>query len=92
MLKNALEATLTDGKITIGCNSNKEHVFWVHNPTFIPEKNQLQIFQRSFSTKGGNRGLGTYSMKLLGENYLKGQVGFVSNENTGTKFYIKFKK
>jgi len=92
MLKNALEATPMGAEVTIGCNSNEELIFWVYNPAAIPQKDQLQIFQRSFSTKGVNRGLGTYSMKLLGENYLKGQVGFVSNDNAGTKFYIKFKK
>ncbi len=92
MLKNALEAKPIDGIVTIGCNSAQEHIFWVHNPAIILQKDQLQIFQRSFSTKGVNRGLGTYSMKLLGENYLNGQVGFVSNDKAGTKFYIKFKK
>lgn len=93
MLKNALEATPAEGDVCIGCNSeNKTLIFWVHNNAFIPEKDQLQIFQRSFSTKGVNRGLGTYSMKLLGENYLKGSVGFESNMNKGTIFYIKFSK
>ena len=34
-----------------------------------------RIFQRSFSTKAERgRGLGTYSMKLLGEGYLHGRV------------------
>lgn len=38
----------------------------------MPRTSQLQIFQRSFSTKGKGRGLGTYSIKLLTERYLKG--------------------
>jgi len=92
MLKNALEASPIRSTVNIGCQSKKELVFWVQNEAYIPEKDQMQIFQRSFSTKGINRGLGTYSMKLLGENYLKGKVGFVSNMVTGTKFHIKFPK
>jgi sensor histidine kinase regulating citrate/malate metabolism len=55
----------------------------------IPSVAQKQIFQRSFSTKGSNRGLGTYSMKLLGENYLKGAVDFESDEEDRTTFYVK---
>lgn len=46
----------------------------------------LQIFQRSFSTKGGGRGIGTYSVKLLTENYLQGRVAFVSTAEAGTTF------
>jgi sensor histidine kinase regulating citrate/malate metabolism len=61
----------------------------VHNQGFIPKDVQLQIFQRSFSTKGEGRGIGTYSMKLLGEKYLKGKVRFESLDKNGTTFYIE---
>jgi signal transduction histidine kinase len=47
-----------------------------------------QVFQRSFSTKGSNRGLGTYSMKLLGENYMGGKISFESIIGKGTTFYF----
>jgi sensor histidine kinase regulating citrate/malate metabolism len=47
------------------------------------------MFKRSFTTKGIGRGLGTYSMKLLGEKYLKGKVGFESSKQNGTTFYIE---
>ena len=47
-----------------------------------------QIFQRSFSTKGPGRGLGTYSVKLFTEQYLKGKVGFESLEGKGTTFFV----
>jgi signal transduction histidine kinase len=62
--------------------------FWVHNPGFIPKETQLQIFERSFTTKGRGRGLGTFSMKLLGEHYLGGKVGFSSDKKEGTTFWI----
>ncbi len=50
---------------------------------------RLQIFQRSFSTKGGGRGIGTYSMKLLTEKYLHGEIHFTSTNPKGTTFYIE---
>jgi sensor histidine kinase regulating citrate/malate metabolism len=52
----------------------------------MPRAVQLQIFQRSFSTKGNGRGLGTYSMKLLSERYLNGRVTFKSSSRDGTVF------
>jgi signal transduction histidine kinase len=51
---------------------------------------QLGVFQRSFSTEGSGRGLGTCSMKLIGERYLDGNVWFESSEEKGTVFYAEF--
>jgi hypothetical protein len=66
MLKNALEASKPGDVVTMGCRSRDVGVeFWVHNELPIAEENKARIFTRSFSTKGPNRGLGTYSMKLL---------------------------
>ena len=88
MIKNALEASSNDEKVTIGCSKKDSEVeFWVHNPGYIPRNIQLQIFTRSFSTKGSGRGLGTYSMKLL-SHFLKGKVYFSSLKENGTKFMI----
>lgn len=92
LIKNALEAINQSEIVTIGATKkNEEIVLWVHNPGLIPWENQLQIFQRSFSTKGAGRGLGTYSAKLLCENYLKGKVDFTSTEPEGTTFFIRLK-
>jgi len=89
-LKNALEATPEHGKVKIGCSvTNRDIIIWVHNTGFIRREIQLQIFMRSFSTKDHNRGLGTYSMKLLTEKYLGGKISFETNEKNGTKFFIK---
>ncbi len=91
MLKNAVEATPANGTITIGCTELENEVeFWVHNPVYIPREIQLQIFKRSFSTKGAGRGLGTYSMKLLSERYLNGKVSFRSDEELGTVFMARY--
>lgn len=88
MTKNAAEASPKEGLVTLGCRDLKDGgvEFWVHNRGVIPREIQLQIFQRSFSTKGTGRGLGTHSIKLLGERYLGGQVSFSSSAEDGTTF------
>jgi signal transduction histidine kinase len=89
MIKNAMEASGTGDVVTVGCELIDGSIrFYVHNPGVIPKQVQLQLFERSFSTKGGGRGIGTYSMKLLGEEHLKGKVGFHSTEESGTRFWI----
>jgi len=89
MIKNALEATEPGGTVTAGVKSaDGSVVFSVHNEKAMPEDVRLQLFQRSFSTKGPGRGLGTYSIKLIGERYLGGRVGVTCDENVGTTFSI----
>jgi signal transduction histidine kinase len=91
MTKNALEASAPSETVTLGCELKEEQVeFWVHNPAYMPRPVQLQVFQRSFSTKGLGRGLGTYSMKLLTERYLNGSVSFTSSEEEGTTFFARY--
>ena len=60
--------------------------FWSHNRGVMPPEVQRQVFKRSFSTKGAGRGLGTYSMRLLTERYLCGEVSFTSHPTAGTTF------
>ncbi len=93
LLKNALEATQLNGTVTSGIRENEDKIiFWVKNDQLIPKDVQMQLFLRSFSTKGTGRGLGTYSIRLLTENYLEGKVSFVSNEAEGTVFSIELNK
>lgn len=93
MVKNALEATPTGQTVTIGCQGDDDQIhFTVHNPGHMSLDVQLQVFQRSFSTKGAGRGLGTYSMKLLTERYLKGRVSFESTPESGTTFRASYPK
>ena len=90
MIKNALEATHEEDEITIYCEIKTEHVtISVHNPACMTDSIQKQVFQRSFSTKGKGRGLGTYSMKLLSEKYLGGKVYFTSTQKNGTVFFLR---
>lgn len=89
MTKNALEATKESDTVTLRAEKLPVGTeFSVHNPGAMPEEVQLQVFDRSFSTKGQNRGLGTYSIRLFGEEYLGGKVSFHSDEASGTTFKI----
>jgi len=88
MTKNALEACEPGDVVTFSARKHGDMLrIRVHNPGQISRNLQLQIFQRSFSTKGAGRGLGTYSIKLLSEQFLGGKVGFESSESGGTTFY-----
>jgi hypothetical protein len=90
MTKNALEASPVGRTITIGCTRLESSVeFSVHNAGGMPREVQAQVFQRSFSTKGAGRGLGTYSIRLLTERYLGGEVSFTSSEEEGTTFRVR---
>lgn len=91
MVKNALEAINIGETVKLWYEKkNGNVIFYVHNPGFIPEHISMRIFKRSFSTKSERgRGIGTYSMKLFGERYLKGKVDFETSKDGGTTFYIQ---
>lgn len=90
LIKNALEATSAGKKIKLFASVKSDLVYFnIWNEGVIPDEIQLQIFQRSFSTKAkSGRGIGTYSVKLFVENYLKGKVFFESSEFQQTCFTI----
>lgn len=90
MVKNAIEAIVPNDQITISCVENGQNVrFEVHNNSHIPESAQQELFKRFYSTKQNGRGIGTYSMKLFGEKYLKGKVWFKSSLENGTSFFYE---
>ena len=90
MLKNALEATPAGGSVTVGARRHPggDAELTVHNTGFMPRQVQLQVFHRYFSTKGEGRGLGTWGMKLLAQEYLGGRVEFATNPVEGTTFSL----
>jgi signal transduction histidine kinase len=89
MVLNGLEASPKGSTVRVSLSLISDEVsISVINPGEIPKDVQLQIFNRSFSTKSrSGRGIGTYSMKLFGERYLGGRVGFTSNAGE-TTFHI----
>ena len=90
MVINALEAVPAGETVRVSLDVGAEEVcIKVTNRGEIPKDVQLRMFKRSFSTKGASgRGIGTYSMKLFGERYLGGRVGFRCL-NGETEFFIK---
>jgi signal transduction histidine kinase len=90
MVTNALEATDVGDHIEVWAEAAAGRTdFCVWNSRHIDESAALRVFQRNFSTKGGyGRGFGTYSMKLLGEQCLGGEVSFSSTEVGGTVFRL----
>ncbi|WP_374590720.1 ATP-binding protein [Aquabacterium sp.] len=94
MLINALEATDTLGHVRVEArDEGKDIVFSVWNARAIPPTLALRVFQRNFSTHHEpGRGLGTSSMKMLGEDLLGGHVSFISNEADGTTFVFTLPK
>lgn len=91
LVKNALEASEPGHAVTIAASATGSDIrISVHNDSVMPETVRLQIFRRSFSTKAAQgRGLGTYSVKLLTEGALQGDVDFVSREGEGTTFTVR---
>lgn len=90
LVKNALEATPRGGCVRIRAERGPHETrIAVHNPGCMPHHVKLQVFQRSFSTKGGEgRGVGTYSVRMFTEQYLGGRVRFESTEGAGTTFEV----
>lgn len=88
MIINALEATPENGEVKIWIEHEGGFLsFYVWNKKEIPPEAANRIFQRNFSTKEQpGRGVGTYSMKLLGEKILGGHVSFTTSEKEGTIF------
>ena len=90
MIKNACEASSEGQTITVDYKLSDENLtISVHNETVMSDQISKSIFKRSFSTKGEGRGLGTYSMRLLTERYLKGNIYFTTIEGEGTTFFVK---
>ncbi len=88
-VKNAVEASARDDVVGIDVRTAANGVeIVVHNPAHMPEEVQHQVFNRFYSTKGANRGLGTYSMLLFTETYLGGSISFETDGAEGTTFRI----
>lgn len=90
LIKNALEAINQNETVTIGTKYTDDSIlFWVQNNKVLPAEIKEKMFKRSFSTKGSGRGIGTYSVKLFTEKYLKGKAYFTSDKENGTIFFIE---
>jgi len=102
MVKNAFEATPAGGQVRLWCEresspngtavleSGDALAFHVHNPGRDSARSRRAYFPALVHHKAGTgHGLGTYSMKLLGERYLGGKVSFTTGAEAGTVFSIR---
>ena len=90
MLKNALEASAPGESVTVGARRQGEGqvAVSVHNDAVMPPEVRGRVFQRYFSTRGEGRGLGTWGMRLLAEEYLGGGIEMSSEPGQGTTFSL----
>jgi len=91
MVVNALEATPEKGSVRLWVDDQDASItFCVWNDGAIAKQAASRMFQRNFSTKdGAGRGLGTYAMKMICENYLDAQITFTTSEREGTAFHLQ---
>lgn len=61
------------------------------NGSGISEENKEKVFEPKFTTKSSGMGLGLAMVKNIVETY-NGSIGFVSKQNKGTIFNVRFPK
>jgi signal transduction histidine kinase len=90
MVTNGFEAVQKQQTVKVWMERKEQHLsFKVWNDGVIAEDIRDRVFQRNFSTKEqSGRGIGTFSMKLLGEKILGGKVDFITSAETGTTFSL----
>jgi signal transduction histidine kinase len=90
MLINAFEASDEGDEVKVSLDLSSGNItFLIWNRQAIPPDIAKRIFQRNFSTKADiGRGLGTFSMKLFGEEFLGARVNFKTSESEGTVFSL----
>jgi hypothetical protein len=90
MVMNALEASIEGDEVRLTAEIERSVLtFSVWNRQYIPAEITKRIFQQNFSTHAElGRGMGTYFMKVIGEQSLGGKVAFTTSKNEGTVFRI----
>lgn len=93
MVLNALEASAAGDEVRLSAELKQSILtFSVWNRQYIPTKIAKRIFQQNFTTHAElGRGMGTYFMKVIGEQSLGGKVEFTTSESEGTVFMISLK-
>ena len=91
MLSNAVEASESGETVVVEALASDRFVeFSVSNAEEILPHFALRVFEKHFTTKESpHRGLGTWTMKLLGEEVLGGEVRFTSKSGEGTRFHFR---
>ena len=90
LIKNAIEASPAERKITININDkNKDyHEITIHNWGVVPESIHETLFDRYVTSgKKDGTGLGTYSARLIARTH-GGDINFSSSEEKGTELKV----
>ena len=84
LVKNAIEASPQEARISISLGVNNAASIAVHNEGAIPSQIRNRFFEK-FTTAGkpGGTGLGAYSARLMVRT-MKGSIGFETSEEEGT--------
>ena len=88
LLKNAIEASSETDPVSIRVKVDEKIKIMVKNKSEIPKNVLPYVFQQPVSSKGPDRGFGTYSVKLL-TDALDGKVSFTSSSEKGTEFILE---
>jgi K+-sensing histidine kinase KdpD len=93
MVMNALEASAEGDEVRLTAEvSGSLLTFSVWNRQVIPVEVTKRIFEQNFTTHAElGRGMGTYFMKVIGEQSLGGKVDFSTSATGGTVFRISLK-
>ncbi|MGF1483523.1 MAG: PAS domain S-box protein [Opitutales bacterium] len=88
LIKNAIEASPTGGKIEVSLQSGEPFVFEVSNDGVVPEEIRDRFFEKFVTSGGGNRtGLGTYSAQLIAKTH-GGSIDMATAESQGTTLKV----
>jgi signal transduction histidine kinase len=88
LMRNAVEASPAEGKVSVSFARGARGVIAIHNPGSIPERIRERFFQK-FVTAGkpGGTGLGVYSAQLIAKT-LGGEISFQTSEDAGTTMRV----
>lgn len=91
MLSNAFEATPAGGRVELVVREITDTIqFEIWSDSSIAPPAAARMFHRHFTTKNGlGRGQGSYCMRLVGEELLRGRVWFATHPSEGTSFYLQ---
>jgi len=90
LLRNAFEASPSEGTVRIDIESRRDHVaVEVHNAGCIPEAIRGHFFEKYVTSgKAHGTGLGTYSARLIAEA-VGGDIRFTTSVQDGTSLHVR---
>ena len=90
LIRNAIEASPTNGKVSVTILNDEKVKINIHNEQVIPIQIRDTFFDK-YVTKGkeGGTGLGAYSAKLMA-NIQQGDISFETSNQAGTTISVMF--